>query len=969
MSKTRNFIIFIIIHLLVFSYLFNGISIHPLNKLRNEDNKNLRDYSNIVSDDNIRDGESSYVKPSSTSTVPPHEENSASSFENEKVQRSFQYSKNCNSETKEITINNCENWTINSTFDFNNIRSEKFTNGNAESSEDFWTEFLPASYQTNLSRESNPSKGEVISGDYSWYHNITSTAHTTSVGLEKEINFSSDSVIFSFSYSLLENSLGTTYDSNICIRLFFEFDIYIFFWFNGNPDVLSNVTGPGGYADLLIQDSSFDASINHYSLNITALGLELFGQKPETLTSFAIQSWGEDPYHMEFMIDDLSLNDRLSPLDADLKVNSKPVTGTTGTGSVSLSGISADIVNFEISSNEEILWDCQYSIQGYAETLTRLSYSFLDYSYILLSESASLMFGVPLSTEFITLYKWVPKNWTVEQIVADSSSISYSIQTTNSTHKKIKSTLHYTKSELQIQYLVENNILDLSLSKKELAHNDSLTISVKSRIIDEELTLWVFAPSSALVCQNKTCSNETGTAIFEINHFKNNFSRGNYSVIIFWFSGLTFGLGQESFKLITIPAIVLPIKETHTINFSESAEIGVNYHNLEDNISIHNALITYEWAFGVGRFQNSINGSYIANLSTINASPGLYELIIRAKKSDYASANCQISLSIVIEGLSIRLSTPDSASPGEHISISTLILNNLSRPVANLSVSFLINNESFKDTITNSSGYATIMYEISRTYIEETLNVSCLVIFDDYEIISQSKKLSINIFNLERVISLGLSKQFNSNNGSDLIYFSFPIIYPSVGLKWRVGIPPGFDPVSAKVISENENCSVTISSHGFLSWERRLMSLPFEGDFLLLGLEPPNPSFQTETTRKELVINISIITNYVPYQELIVTIDFKEADWSVFDNWALYRNGSQVSKVSDFQLVNNKFIFKIDSTNTTYLVNYQIKGIRKNLVQIAPTTILLGIGLVALTVSSTALLIKKRSTASLEIEV
>jgi len=253
------------------------------------------------------------------------------------IERSFLLNNTISNEINSLSINNCEDWDVNGEFLFDNLRSEKITNGDAESLETLWTDFIPSHYDGNVTAESSPNQGDVISGNSSWYFDIKSEDHTTIVGFDESIDLEGNSVIFSLSYSLQSNSLSTSFDSNICIRLFFQFDVYIFIWFNGNPNVLSNVTGPGGYADLLVNNSSFDGEVNNYSLNITELGLELFYQEPDQLRSLAVQTWGEESYQMEFMIDNLSLTDEISPNSISLAVNSNLVVGSLGTGYVLVS--------------------------------------------------------------------------------------------------------------------------------------------------------------------------------------------------------------------------------------------------------------------------------------------------------------------------------------------------------------------------------------------------------------------------------------------------------------------------------------------------------------------------------------------------------------------------------------------------------------------------------------------------------
>ncbi|MHA1211162.1 MAG: hypothetical protein ACTSSH_01760, partial [Candidatus Heimdallarchaeota archaeon] len=116
----------------------------------------------------------------------------------------------------------------------------------------------------------------------------------------------------------------------------------------------------------MVNQASFDGVTHEYSLNVTDLGLDLFSQEPDQLRSLAIQTWGELPYQMEFLLDDISLTDAVSPSDISLVVNSHPVIGNIGEGLIVFNENPTTSINYNIDYSyfEKVLWNYNYELIG-----------------------------------------------------------------------------------------------------------------------------------------------------------------------------------------------------------------------------------------------------------------------------------------------------------------------------------------------------------------------------------------------------------------------------------------------------------------------------------------------------------------------------------------------------------------------------------------------------------------------------
>ncbi len=878
--------------------------------------------------------------------------------------RQFKIKNAVNQTTSEISLTNCSSWDVESHFNFTNLRTEKIINGDAETNQSLWMDYLPENYEGNVTREDSPPIGQPISGIYSWYFDIQSENHTTIVGFDDPINVSGDSVIFSFSYSLLRNNLVTNYDSNILIRLFFQFDVYIFIWFNGDTSVLSNVTGPGGYVDLLVNEATFDGGIHTYSLNITALGLEMFNQKPDQLRSFAVQTWGELPYQMDFMLDDISLTDLVSPSDVDLKINNYEVSGNLGKGFVTLSNHGTNTINYIITSNASnmLLWDCYYEISGFGTSLTYRYCNFESWQDVLWKEFYNKTITYPIEAVTLQISKWVPIDWAIDSIYIDGDLITFEAGLTNSTHKEIvfsANSIHY----LEMHFYSENLITNLLLQNYQLSHDELLTANIESYIYNQEIAFYIFNPKNDLIYSAKNFTNSFGKALFSGISFRSDMPKGVYTVITFWSFNDKTGIGKTTFEILTYPTSI-NTKKSITINYKQDLFIEIDYINVETSVPIDFASVEYSWDFGSGKLQQNIDKKYSVKITSLSVSPGIYPLAIVSSREGFATSSTIIMIEIVFNNFQLSLHAPQSMVPGGTIQAVSQVLDNNSLPVSEIKVRFKINNNLVLETWSNDSGFAVMYYFLAPDYLFTTLNLSSSVIIDETEYLASNTTIIIDLSSAPRRALLSKPVQVHANN--DTVLFKFQISYPTIGNTWYINTPIGFNPTSAFVQSATKNLSVTISEFGVILWNKEVTNSTMENDLLFLEIPSPQPQISLKNEKQSFSITIEIITNGVPYTGLEVKIP-RTSESLNFIKWDLFLNESLVTTSCDLKINNDFFSFKITSTEEVYQLTFKLIGSKLPLNGVPFTSIFLGLGILLLTSVSIFLLVKRKKDNTFDI--
>ena len=164
------------------------------------------------------------------------------------------------------------------------------------------------------------------------------------------------------------------------------------------------------------------------------------------------------------------------------------------------------------------------------------------------------------------------------------------------------------------------------------------------------------------------------------------------------------------------------------------------------------------------------------------------------------------------------------------------------------------------------------------------------------------------------------------------------------------------------------NITADIKPIDIITWSRDVSNISADFDILLLETRKPVPTYKVETIKSEIIIEISLNTNNLLYDGLEISLERKN-DWLNYAEWELYQNDIIITEESELEITDNYFKFKIYSSGNSSSIIFHLKGIRSNLIQMDSTTIILGIGTIALTVVSTILLFKKKSTVSLDVQL
>lgn len=945
--------------ILIILVLVISITPYKINAITNIDEKIPTKLSQTISSQELNERVLSPLKI----------ENTWNEAENSTIDNNFEISNSLNETSNEFSIENCDNWSLQSNFNFTNIRAEKIVNGDAETTEELWTDFLPPQYENSVSRENNIPNGEVITGDYSWYFNLSTSDHAVIIGFDELINVSSDSVIFSFSYSLLRNNLGTSYDSNICIRLFFQFDIYIFFWFNGNIGVLSNVTGPGGYADLLVDGAAFDGIDHKYSLNVTELGLELFNQKPDQLRSLAVQTWGELPsYQMEFLIDDLSLTNQKDPSSIDLNVNSNSVIGDVGSGSISFLELPDSIVNYYIdyTTQEKILFECDYKIIGISKIESKRVCYFEDWDTIKWNESTFEILNRPEIVNKLIIFKWIPVEWSVIQILVNGLTQAFEIKDINSTHKKIE--FHLTSyNKIEFIFYSSNLVNNIVLSSYQITHNENLTVSIESEIYLEEISIYIINQNGDIYYSAQKNTNALGEALITDIQLNSETPRGILSVFVFWNINDEVGIGKKDFEITTYPTTVYPSYAKIITNYKQNFIVEIDYISLEIEETIDFANVNYSWLYGSGTLQQNIDKLYYIEVPNTEANPGSYYLYITGSKNGYATAKVSIEIEIVFADYNLTLFVPDNALPGDFLTFYSQVNDNFSLPIFNAKVRFAVNKELLSDTWTNITGFVKITYQISPIYQLNNLNVSCSVIVNEIPFLTIDKTINIAISEIPQEVQINSLVQNTAKETNDTSFFNYTITYPVFGKNWYITIPTGFNPIAVRIITETDIILAEIID-SIIIWQREINTTILKNDIMEIETLKPQITTIHEIQKNEVSVTVTILTNYIPYKNLEIKI-VRNAQWLVYDQWNLYLDGELVTEKCSLTVTSDYIIFRLNNTQQVAYMTFQLMGIKSSLIQISPTTVILGVGILILTVFSIILLLKKKSNVSLDIQV
>ncbi|MHA1213083.1 MAG: hypothetical protein ACTSSH_11540, partial [Candidatus Heimdallarchaeota archaeon] len=622
--------------------------------------------------------------------------------------------------------------------------------------------------------------------------------------------------------------------------------------------------------------------------------------------------------------------------------------------------------NIDYSYFEKVLWNYNYELIGTGRFISKRTCEFNSWSQILWTESFNETYQIPSLVTTFDLYKWLSIDWVFDEVLVDDIYIAFEIDQTNITHQKIRFNITNFNS-LQLHYFSENYMENLLLSSYSVTHSDSLTVSIESSIYNKEIFLYILDSNEQVLFSDGNITDSGGNALFSNIQLESETPRGSYTVIAYWYLYEHVGIARKTFDLTTFPTKAEPTNYYITVNYRQNFIIEIDFINLELNTSIDLATVEYTGDFGSAYMQQNIDNKYYATVNN-NINPGLFTIEVICSKTDFATAYCILEIEIVFSDFSLTLNGPSEAIPGGTVSALAQVTDNESNPIQDMELRFRVNDIPFLDTWTNNSGYATMLYYLTPIYSYNTLNISCSVIVDEVEFLTETKLISIDLFDLPRAAEVGAPYHTNYIETNDTTSFSFQITYTSIGLNWYVNTPVNFNPISAIVTTDSANLTAVISPVGVITWVREITNTTTGYDLLTLEIMKPQPNCQIDIDKNSISIEISIITNTIPYDGIEIKLN-RESDWLKFNQWNLYLNGDIVTEECELEINDNYISFKISSSDQISILTYNLEGIKSSLIQISPSTIILGLGLLVLTIISSILLAKRKSNVSLDIQI
>ncbi|MEA2070381.1 MAG: hypothetical protein U9O98_03735, partial [Asgard group archaeon] len=726
-------------------------------------------------------------------------------------------------------------------------------------------------------------------------------------------------------------------------------------------------TGPGGYADLLVDKASFDCTPHHYSLNISKIGYDLFNQEPGQLNEIAIQIWGDDSYEMDFMLDDILLTDLVKPNEIDLAINSEYVQGSRGSGELTFENQFAESHNFLITCNiTAIYWKLTAIFQGKKFSFSQIEYQYINNSHIRRIESIKDDYDRPSFLPTVFYQNIFLNDWNITEISIDSEIMDCEIGIFNSTHKILTLPTSDNFSLITIDFNLENYITNLTCSSDSIVHNETIDIDVKVKDSETIVTLLIINPYN--VCEFSTYLIIDSFGAGSLSNFEHNSSdpRGTYSVFCFYHQMDYFGIGTINYTIESIPTNISIESTNVIISYQQSLNLSVNYFDVENKLSISGASISYTWVFGEGFLE--FNGSiYSTTINCINCSIGNYDLLLIASKEGYATTYLLITINIELPDIQAQIIAPDEAMIGETIQIAINVTTNESLPLQNIKTIYFINKNYFSTLMTNSSGFSSIYYKILQDYSFSFCNISAQIEINNQTFPLKSRSIKVNFNNIIKNVTINEINQLQPSNNTLIKVYS--IRYPSLGTNWTAKIPANTEPLSIIIETPSTNLSCSLSESNKINWIREVTNPDlFDNDYIIIRYSAPLITLKEQFIRNSISIDLKILTQNIPLNNYLVSIK-RSSEWQHYTNWELYMNDSKVSSQNDLFVTENTIRFKISTHADQSIIDIRLIGIKEQIIDISPTVIIFGISLVSLTFVLSFLIFKKRKDVSLEIDL
>jgi hypothetical protein len=186
--------------------------------------------------------------------------------------------------------------------------------------------------------------------------------------------------------------------------------------------------------------------------------------------------------------------------------------------------------------------------------------------------------------------------------------------------------------------------------KTQVNYSDEIPLNVETT----EVNLTIYFSNGTIWYQETLNPYSNGTAIFsEITFTALNSIGGNYNYSIIWTNGTALGGLESSFILNHNSSLTLLKPDDAKLDLRTAGFVGdiipvrIVLKDSENNLTISNSIISYNWTDGTRYFTEAALGIYEIVLDTADlASRGLYSILIESSKTGFFEANLTLEINL-----------------------------------------------------------------------------------------------------------------------------------------------------------------------------------------------------------------------------------------------------------------------------------------------------------------------------------
>ncbi|KKM52246.1 hypothetical protein LCGC14_1555030, partial [marine sediment metagenome] len=413
------------------------------------------------------------------------------------------------------------------------------------------------------------------------------------------------------------------------------------------------------------------------------------------------------------------------------------------------------------------------------------------------------------------------------------------------------------------------------------------------------INLTIYHPNGTIFYDESIAPVGGNVSFSDITFGVYNTSGGLYEYTLFWSNGTALGGLKSSFVVIHQSSITL-LKPDDAISdlitdafFGDILPLRIQLLDLENNASISNALVTYNWSSGIKNFTESALGIYetILDTSELNSN-GFYEIFINSTKLGFTNYNITLKINLLEETNLLRLESSYYIELHDNSTVKYSYTNSSGGGISSAIVDINLNNSYYNITdsldgnytIEFDTSYITNLgvYQIELNFSKPAFETQNAIL--QFEIIEQSINLSVYINSQEIQENSLIEAMFKENlNISIRAFATIDKVYLSGGnVTWN---------------SDGYNKEIMEGANSWFNFTVQLSSNNFSAglNFVIMRFEQVNYriiNFGFQLLMGEQTVNIS---TFIDGQEIpenyIEEFTFKE---SMNISVKVFANGEQV---------------------------------------------------------------------------